>query len=187
MNMENKDYQKMFGMEACMESVKFEVETLGYNPFEMLGRYQVRAEQDKYFNKTMIEATMRYIRENGIKWDKEQPPIRKGMVEVLQNRVTHWCDTIRELAKEQVFAIENGNEFTKSQALNQYKGRVYAARGFEEILGIELDTDFTPKNHDNTFVYQANVESSALEAMKAKGTNSDKTIFETAQTKDYER
>ena len=58
-----------FSLEACMESVKFEVETLHENPFEELGRAIIRAEQDVFFNKTMIEAYKQYIAENNLKWN----------------------------------------------------------------------------------------------------------------------
>ena len=58
-----------FGLEACMESVKFDIEFLHSNPFEMLGRWMVRAEQDIFFNKTMIKALKQYIAENNIRWD----------------------------------------------------------------------------------------------------------------------
>ena len=58
-----------FGMEACMESVKSSVELLGKDPFTELGRAIIRAEQDIFFNKTMIDAWKQYIRDNNIKWD----------------------------------------------------------------------------------------------------------------------
>lgn len=61
-----------FSLEACMDSVKFSVETLHENPFEELGRAIIRAEQDVFFNKTMIEAWKKYIEDNNLKWnDKE--------------------------------------------------------------------------------------------------------------------
>lgn len=59
----------MFGIESCLESVKFEVEFLHENPFELLGRYIIRAEQDVFFNKTMIEAVKKYIKDHDLKWD----------------------------------------------------------------------------------------------------------------------
>ncbi len=58
-----------FSLRACLESVEFEVECLHGNPFEMLGRYMIRAEQDVFFNKTMIEAVKVYIKENNLRWD----------------------------------------------------------------------------------------------------------------------
>lgn len=64
-----KEYD--FSLEACMRSVKFSVEELRKNPFEELGRAIVRAEQDVFFNKTMIEAWKQYIKENDLKWDEK--------------------------------------------------------------------------------------------------------------------
>ena len=58
-----------FGLKACMESVEFEVEFLKRNPFEELGRAIVRAEQDIFFNKTMIEAYKQYIKDHNLKWN----------------------------------------------------------------------------------------------------------------------
>lgn len=63
--------KNIFGLEACMESVKFSVEFLHQNPFEELGRAIIRAEQDVFFNKTMIEAWKQYIKENELKWDEK--------------------------------------------------------------------------------------------------------------------
>lgn len=60
-----------FSLEACMESVKFDVEFFHQNPFEELGRAIVRAEQDAFFNKTMIEAWKKYIRDNELRWDEK--------------------------------------------------------------------------------------------------------------------
>ena len=61
-----------FSLKACMESVRFSVEHLQQNPFEELGRAIVRAEQDVFFNKKMIEEWKQYIKENGLKWDEQQ-------------------------------------------------------------------------------------------------------------------
>ena len=52
-----------------MESVEFEVEFLKRNPFEELGRAIIRAEQDIFFNKTMIEAYKQYIKDHNLKWN----------------------------------------------------------------------------------------------------------------------
>ena len=62
-------YEEMFGLEACLESIRFDVEKLGRDPKEMLGEYIIRAEQDVFFNKKMIDAMKLYIRENGIRWN----------------------------------------------------------------------------------------------------------------------
>jgi hypothetical protein len=59
----------MFGFEACMESVKFDIEFLHQNPFELLGRWMIRAEQDVFFNKTMITALKQYIADHNMTWD----------------------------------------------------------------------------------------------------------------------
>lgn len=40
-----------FGMQACLDAIAFEVEHLHGNPFEMLGRYLVRAEQDVFLTR----------------------------------------------------------------------------------------------------------------------------------------
>lgn len=57
-----KEYD--FSIDACMESVEFSVEVLNENPFEQLGRAVIRAEQDPFFNKTMVDAWKKYIKEN---------------------------------------------------------------------------------------------------------------------------
>ena len=58
-----------FSLNACLESVEFEVEFLKVNPFEALGRAIVRAEQDPFFNKKMIEAYKTYIKDHDLKWN----------------------------------------------------------------------------------------------------------------------
>lgn len=58
-----------FSLKACMESVQFSVEVFHENPFEELGRAIVRAEQDVFYNKTMIEAWKKYIKDNNLKWN----------------------------------------------------------------------------------------------------------------------
>lgn len=68
----HREVNKMadFSFKACYNSVVFEVEKLHGNPFTMLGEYIVRAEQDKFFNKTMIEAVKQYIKDNNISWEQ---------------------------------------------------------------------------------------------------------------------
>lgn len=63
-----KTFEEQFGIETCYESVKFDVEKLNRNVFELLGKYTIRAEQDNFFNKTMIDAVKLYIRRNNISW-----------------------------------------------------------------------------------------------------------------------
>ena len=58
-----------FSLEACLKSVEFEIEVLHANVFEELGKAIIRAEQDPFFNKTMIEAYKEYIRQHNIKWN----------------------------------------------------------------------------------------------------------------------
>lgn len=58
-----------FSLKACYESVVFEVEELHNNVFEELGRAIVRAEQDICFNKTMIDAYKKYIKEHNLSWN----------------------------------------------------------------------------------------------------------------------
>ena len=60
-----------FSLDACYESVVFEVETLKANVFEALGRAIIRAEQDVFYNKTMIEAYKKYISDHNIKWNEQ--------------------------------------------------------------------------------------------------------------------
>ena len=59
-----------YSLEACHEAVKFEVETVGTNVFEALGRAIIRDEQDVFFNTIMIEAYKKYINDHNLKWDE---------------------------------------------------------------------------------------------------------------------
>ena len=61
--------ENFYGLNACMESVVFNVEFLHKDPIRLLGEYCLRAEQDMFFNKTMITALKQYIAEKGIKWN----------------------------------------------------------------------------------------------------------------------
>lgn len=58
-----------YSLKACLESVTFEVEFLKRNVFEELGRAIVRAEQDPFFNRTMIDAYKEYIKSHNLKWN----------------------------------------------------------------------------------------------------------------------
>lgn len=75
-----RDYD--FSLEACMESVEMSVKAFKENPFEQLGRSIIRAEQDPFFNKTMIEAWKKYIRDNNIKWSDKEVPAEASEEEV---------------------------------------------------------------------------------------------------------
>lgn len=59
-----------FSLEACYESVVFDIEELHHNVFEAYGRALVRAKQDILFNKTMIQAYEKYITDHNLKWDE---------------------------------------------------------------------------------------------------------------------
>lgn len=58
-----------FGIKACKESVVFLVERLEENPILLLGEFTLRAKQDPFFNKKMIDALMEYIEEHKIRWN----------------------------------------------------------------------------------------------------------------------
>ena len=59
-----------FSLQACYESVEFEVEFLKKNVFEAYGRALIRAKQDVFYNKTMIEAYEKYIAEHNLAWNE---------------------------------------------------------------------------------------------------------------------
>ena len=59
-----------FSLDACYESVVFEVEILKVNVFEELGRAIIRAGQDVFYNKKMIEAYKKYISDHNMKWNE---------------------------------------------------------------------------------------------------------------------
>lgn len=59
-----------FSLEACYESVTFDVEELHRNVFEEYGRSLIRAKQDVFFNKTMIKAYEKYIEDHNLKWNE---------------------------------------------------------------------------------------------------------------------
>jgi len=60
---------KKMGLNECYELVVFEVEELGRNIFEELGKAIIRNEQDVFFNNTMIDAYKKYINDHNIKWN----------------------------------------------------------------------------------------------------------------------
>lgn len=59
-----------YSLEACYEAVRYEVEVVGTNVFEALGRAIIRSEQDVFFNNKMIEAYKKYIKDNNLNWDE---------------------------------------------------------------------------------------------------------------------
>lgn len=62
-----------YSLEACYRSVTFAIERLGNDPVRLLGEYTLRAAQDCFFNKTMIEAALLYIERHDIKWNEIFP------------------------------------------------------------------------------------------------------------------
>ena len=60
-----------YGLEACLEQIEWEVRVLQKDPKAMLGEYIIRAEQDAWFNKKMIEAMKVFIRERDIRWNSD--------------------------------------------------------------------------------------------------------------------
>lgn len=59
----------MFSFEACYEAVVFDIEFLHEDPLRLLGEFTLRAKQDVFFNKTMIDALLKYIEDHDIKWN----------------------------------------------------------------------------------------------------------------------
>lgn len=59
-----------FSINACYESVQFSVEELHEDPLKLLGRYVLRAQTDIFFNKTMIDACIKYLNDHNISWNQ---------------------------------------------------------------------------------------------------------------------
>ena len=58
-----------FSFEACYRSVTFDIEFLHEDPIAKLGEFTLRAKQDIFFNKTMIDALLKYIEDHNVRWD----------------------------------------------------------------------------------------------------------------------
>ena len=58
-----------YSLSACYELVEFEIEFLHVNIFEAYGKALIRAQQDVFYNKTMIAAYEKYIKDHNIKWN----------------------------------------------------------------------------------------------------------------------
>ena len=59
-----------FGIQACKESIMFDVEYSGKKLYELLEKYVERANRDAFFNRSMVLACWELINE-----DKHQPEI----------------------------------------------------------------------------------------------------------------
>lgn len=58
-----------YGLNACYQHIKWQVEKLHENPIYLLGQYILRDEQDPLFNSTMVTAMKQYIKDNSIQWN----------------------------------------------------------------------------------------------------------------------
>ncbi|MCD7772912.1 MAG: hypothetical protein LUH08_02510 [Ruminococcus sp.] len=65
----SREEDSIYGLQACMESVETSVYDFHENPFEQLGRSIIRAKQDVFFNKTMIDAWLKFFEDNDLKWN----------------------------------------------------------------------------------------------------------------------
>ena len=64
-----KTFEELFGIDTCYSHIKHEVEVMKYDPIRLLGKYILRDKQDALFNSTMIDAMLKYIEDNNIKWN----------------------------------------------------------------------------------------------------------------------
>lgn len=62
------EYEDLYGDVACYEAVVFEIETLHCDIFRAYGRAILRAKQDCFFNKRMLDAYEKYMRDHLIRW-----------------------------------------------------------------------------------------------------------------------
>ena len=65
-----KTFEEQYGFKACYDTVVIEIERYKQDPLKLLGKYILRADQDTWFNKTMIDALKQYIKDKNIKWNK---------------------------------------------------------------------------------------------------------------------
>jgi hypothetical protein len=64
--------------------------------------------------------------------------------EKLQKQISHWVKKVREFEEDLNSLDHNSKEFLSTARLQtEYKGRIYAARFFADVLGFEFDTDYT--------------------------------------------
>ena len=121
-----------FSLNACYESVVFEVETLKVNVFEALGRAIIRAEQDVFYNKTMIEAYKKYISDHNIKWNEQFNSNRAGAVTPAESE-EDMTKRLLEKIKINNMAVYNHIELLKEQYKTR-KAKLAEIRGFITAL-----------------------------------------------------
>ena len=63
-----KTFEELYGFKACYECVESDIKR-GEDPIRLLGEFVLRDKQDKFFNSTMIDAMLKYIEDNNIKWN----------------------------------------------------------------------------------------------------------------------
>ncbi len=63
-NMKKRNFEDLYGIEACKESIRFKVEYFKQSLEEQLKEYEERAKTDITFNKTMIDACKELMKEN---------------------------------------------------------------------------------------------------------------------------
>lgn len=106
----NEKNASPFGLRACMDSVVSSVEMFGKNPLQMLKEYEQRAQEDVFFNKTMIEAVKQYIAENGLTQEE-----KKGAEEMTKEERKEAKREIRNM-RHDVIEAYNGTE-TPTEAI----------------------------------------------------------------------
>jgi hypothetical protein len=69
--------------------------------------------------------------------------IKKSAREQLQEAITNWIQVLQE-GEENLRKMERGSgRFEIQERFNaEYRGRIYAARRFGDLLGYEFDTEF---------------------------------------------
>lgn len=60
---ENRHEEGSYGIKACKESIAFQVEFFHRSLYDLLGEYVKRANDDGFFNKTMVLACWEMINE----------------------------------------------------------------------------------------------------------------------------
>ena len=128
-----------FGVVACMESVKSHIETLHEDPLKLLADFRKRAEEDVFFNKTMIDALEKYMEEHGITEEEEKEEMtaeqkreaKKEAREAIDKAIEAYKGTDRPSEAVQMLVESVGYEEAKKiiatlvNAVSLYDGRIY--------------------------------------------------------------